>query len=62
LSDRPRYQLILEALPSGIPPIVRLRHLLKLALRVTEFRCVNHVELAAPDSGDSEEREPCQRK
>jgi hypothetical protein len=45
MNDRPRYLLEFVPMPSGIPPAVRLKRLLKLALRACELRCVRHEEL-----------------
>jgi hypothetical protein len=36
-----RYELVLVAQPGEVPPIVRLRHLLKLALRGLRLKCVS---------------------
>jgi hypothetical protein len=44
---RPRYCLILEALPSEIPEAVRLRSALKTQLRAFGLRCLSHEELPA---------------
>ncbi len=56
--ERPRYVLILEPLPSkdGEPePVLRLRRLLKLALRVCRLKCVSAEEIKSPlDSNTGE--------
>lgn len=41
----PRYQIILEAMPSPIEPAIRLRQLLKVALRGFRLKCVLVVEV-----------------
>lgn len=60
-TDRPRrYQLVLEPEPSSIPPILRLRKLLKLALRAFGLKCVSAEEIKAGEEAravDAEERE-----
>jgi len=50
VTGRPRYLLVLEPSPGGdsAPPIIRLRRLLKAALRVYSLRCVEARELPAP--------------
>jgi hypothetical protein len=45
MNDQPVYVLKLRALPSGIPPNIRLRRALKLLLRACELRCVSVVEV-----------------
>ena len=37
----PTYTLTLEALPSSLEPIARLRHLLKFALRALDLKCTD---------------------
>ena len=39
MTDRPKYSLVVEALPSDVPAVVRLRRLLKYALRSCRLRC-----------------------
>ena len=39
-TPRPRYRIELEALPDPTPVIIRLRRLLKHALRACRLRCV----------------------
>ena len=46
----PDYRLTLRPLPSSIAPAIRLRALLKYALRACRLRCV-HVEELPADSG-----------
>jgi hypothetical protein len=46
---QPEFLLRLKALPSGIPAPVRLRHGLKLRLRVCELKCVAVAEVG-PDA------------
>lgn len=57
---RPRFALVLEALPSphDVPPDVRLRHLLKRALRDWQLKCLEIVELRDEVKGP-EEGKPC---
>lgn len=43
--SKPTFNLTLEAMPGGPPPIIRLRHLLKAALRAYGFRCLQCVEV-----------------
>jgi hypothetical protein len=47
VNNRPRFVLILEALDSAVPVVVRLRHVLKVAWRADRLRCVS-IERAAP--------------
>jgi hypothetical protein len=47
LTNRPRYRLELEVLPDAVPPAIRLRHVLKRALRDYRLRAVS-VEMVAP--------------
>jgi hypothetical protein len=51
---RGRFLLVLEALPSDRPVAVRLRNLLKTALRRDELRCVRVTELPAVGGEDHE--------
>jgi hypothetical protein len=44
------YTITLEALPQSVPEIVRLRRLLKLALRQLGFRCVAVQALSSDQS------------
>jgi hypothetical protein len=53
MMDRPRYILTLEALPiggAGPPPELRLRRLLKFALRSCRLKCVDYARTAAPEA------------
>jgi hypothetical protein len=43
--SKPTYTITLEAQPNAIPETVRLRRLLKLALRAFGFRCVSVKEI-----------------
>jgi hypothetical protein len=45
-----RYELVLRAEPWSVPAIIRLRRLLKLALRSFGLRCVELKELPADDA------------
>ncbi|GIW82602.1 MAG: hypothetical protein KatS3mg105_4409 [Gemmatales bacterium] len=47
--DRYIYRLTFQAQPDDVPAVVRLRRLLKLALRVFGFRCVSAEEIALPN-------------
>jgi hypothetical protein len=40
----PVYILTLRALPSDVPPEIRLRQLLKIALRRFGMKCIDHRE------------------
>ena len=62
MSDRPTYQLDFEALPDPVPAVLRLRRLLKYALRAAGFRCVRHAELKPGDSDGPAETETCAPK
>ena len=44
-SPKPTYRLVIEALPNTIDPTIRLRSLLKTALRRFGFRCVRVEEV-----------------
>jgi hypothetical protein len=54
-NDRPTFRLTLQATPMvddlgrPVPPIQRLRRLLKFALRVCGLRCVRHEEVKAAE-------------
>jgi hypothetical protein len=50
MSDRPQYVITLTPTGAGPPPIHRLRHLLKIALRTCGLRCIRHEEVAPPAS------------
>lgn len=55
----PEYVLHLRALPSDIPPVIRLRRALKTLLRSHRLRCVSVSEAKgadAPDVGASADR------
>ena len=41
----PRYLILLESTPGDAPPIIRLRHLLKAALRQYGLRCAEAEEV-----------------
>jgi hypothetical protein len=45
--QQPDYRLTLRPLPGSCPPIVRLRQLLKVAVRAFRLRCVAVEELSA---------------
>ena len=49
---RPQYTIVFEALPCETPPPIRLRKLLKFALRSLNMRCTAARETATNDSGD----------
>jgi hypothetical protein len=46
------YRLLLRPLQDGCPPAVRLKRLLKVALRVFALCCVEAVELDQEEKGD----------
>ncbi len=48
-TQHPRYRLLIEALPSEVPVVVRLRCVLKRLLRTFGFRCVEVLEVPAGD-------------
>ena len=50
MSDRPRYRLVVESLPSDVPAPVRLRGVLKRLLRSFAFRAVSVEEVSAAPS------------
>jgi hypothetical protein len=56
MSDRPRprYRIDLEALPaeSGLPPEIRLRAILKIALRGFRLKCLRVEELLGKEESD----------
>jgi len=45
--EQPEFRLCFRALPDEVPPIIRLRRLLKTALRYYKMRCTNAVEFEA---------------
>jgi hypothetical protein len=45
-TNRPTYCLTLLALPDGVLPPVRLKHLLKVALRIFGLRCIGASEVS----------------
>jgi hypothetical protein len=49
--ERPVFRIDLEALPSEIPPEIRLRAVLKMALRRCELKCLRVEELPAGGAG-----------
>jgi hypothetical protein len=56
---RVRYTIVLEPLPppadgDEVPPIIRIRHMLKAALRCWRLRCTSIEEVPAPpaEGGD----------
>jgi hypothetical protein len=53
---RPCFQLVLEALESSNPVSVRLRLLLKTALRTFRLRCISCEEIQAPEDADDKQR------
>jgi hypothetical protein len=54
VDDRPEYVLRLRAMPSGVPPHLRLKHLLKLALRKCQLRAVSIEQVAGPRAATSQ--------
>jgi hypothetical protein len=58
--DRPTYRLTVRALPDDVPPVIRLRRLLKHSLRALGFRAVSVEEVppAPPPGGAKEEEAP----
>jgi hypothetical protein len=48
----PRYVVVLDALPADSPPIIRLRHFLRVALRAYRLKAVEVLEGEAAASGD----------
>lgn len=50
------FLLQLRALPSSIPAVIRLRHVLKALLRHYRFRCVNARQLPAGQADEAEGR------
>lgn len=55
--ERPRYLVELEALPDDLAPAaVRLRRLLKVALRAFRLRCVRAEEAPGPTPAAEEEQ------
>ena len=48
---QPRYHLVLQALPDGVPAPVRLRRLLKALLRGYGFRCLAAEEVVTEEEG-----------
>jgi hypothetical protein len=61
--DRERITLVFEPLPCEAPPAVRIRRLLKYALRSQRLKCVRitgeaDVQTSAP-LGPSAEEQPC---
>lgn len=46
----PRYHLTLEAQPEAVPAVIRLRRLLKVALRGFGLKCVAVAEVAGEDN------------
>jgi hypothetical protein len=53
-TDRPVYRLELEALPGEVPAHVRLRRLLKFALRGCALRCRRAEEVEAQSTRTEE--------
>ena len=51
------YRITLRPLKSDIPPEVRLRRLLKIALRSCELRCEN-ISIIGTDAGGPQSDEP----
>jgi hypothetical protein len=49
-AEQPEYRLRFRALPDRVPPIIRLRRLLKLALRAFGMRCVMIEGIDIPES------------
>jgi hypothetical protein len=45
---RPHFLLKLEALPAAVPPVIRLRRLLKTALRTYRFRARSVAQIGPP--------------
>jgi len=59
--DRPVYRLTLTALPADTPAVVRLRLLLKHALRAWRLKCLSAEELPA-DGDDAPDANVAQRR
>lgn len=59
-TNRPVYLIRLQAQPSDIPVSVRLRRLLKYALRATGFKCLELVQVGETEetAGAHMERRP----
>lgn len=55
----PRYALILTAKPSDVPAIIRLRRLLKLALRGFAMECIEVKEIPATAPQTAPHCTPC---
>jgi hypothetical protein len=51
VAEAPHYRMTLQPLTSRYPPVVRIRRLLKLALRAFALKCVRVEELPAVASG-----------
>lgn len=49
-AGRPRFQLLIESLPSDVPTVNRLRRLLKAMLRGYSMRCIECKEVKAEDA------------
>ncbi len=52
------YVLEIRALPSDVPAVVRLRRLLKYALRGLDLRCVRATEIASGEELDAPDAKP----
>ena len=54
MNRHPEYRLKLRAMPDDVPAVIRLRGLLKVALRSFGMRCVEVKEVKPPldDQGD----------
>ena len=55
-----RYTLVLRSLPSAVPSIIRLRRLLKTALRVYSLRCTDVIEHPSHEQGVDPVRPPAE--
>ncbi len=55
VSEQPAYRVVLRARPGDRPPIVRLRSLLKIALRAFGLVAVSVEEVSVPDRKPTEE-------
>jgi hypothetical protein len=64
MADRERITLVFEPLPCEAPAAVRIRHLLKYALRSQRLKCVRitgdpEVQTSVPREPPAEEKRPC---
>jgi hypothetical protein len=47
MSDEPKFRLTIQSTPNPVPPIARLRRVLKMLMSYG-FRCTSHEELPPP--------------